>query len=228
MQRLVYFDYRRGRGREGSTECLKDFRGYLQTDGYVAYEAFAHKEGITLLNCMAHSRRMFDKAKENDANRSEHVLLEMQQLYEVEAYIRENGLTEEQALALRQEKAVPILKKLKQWMLKAYREVTPASPIGKALSYSLERWEKLCLYTTNGKLQIDENTIRPVALGRKNYLFAGNDEAAKRTAMLYSFMGTCKLNKVNPYDWMVNVLEKLPEYPINKIQELLPHNWKSQ
>lgn len=94
---------------------------------------------------------------------------------------------------------------------------------------SIERWEKLSLYTKNGMLNIDnnpvENSIRPVALGRKNYLFAGSHEAAKRSGMLYSLLGTCKMHGIEPYIWLKNVLQRIPIYPINKVQELLPHRW---
>jgi len=104
-------------------------------------------------------------------------------------------------------------------------EVLPKSAIGKALAYSIERWEQLMIYTTDGKLNIDNNpverAIRPVAIGRKNYLFAGSHEAAQRSAMLYSLMGTCKLHGVNPFDWLKNVLEIITAHPINRIQELL-------
>jgi transposase len=133
-------------------------------------------------------------------------------------------------LKLRQQEAVPILEALGKWMQQAYFEVLPKSAIGKALAYCIERWKQLMIYTTDGKLNIDNNpverAIRPVAVGRKNYLFAGSHEAAQRSAMLYSLMGTCKLHGVNPFDWLKNVLEIIPKHPINKIQELLPYNWK--
>jgi len=97
------------------------------------------------------------------------------------------------------------------------------------LAYSIERWPQLMIYATDGKLNIDnnpvENAIRPVAVGRKNYLFAGSHEAAQRSAMLYSLLGTCKLHDVNPFEWLKNVLETIPTHPINKISNLLPQNW---
>jgi transposase len=124
---------------------------------------------------------------------------------------------------------VPILESLGKWMQQSYLEVLPKSTIGKALAYSIERWEQLMIYTTDGKLNIDNNpverAVRTVAVGRKNYLFAGSHEAAQRSAVLYSLLGTCKLHGVNPFDWFKNVLEIIPKHPINKIQKLLPHNW---
>ena len=134
-------------------------------------------------------------------------------------------------LKVRQQEAIPILEALGKWMQQTYMEVLPKSAIGKALAYSIERWQQLMIYTTDGKLNIDNNpverAIRPVAIGRKNYMFAGSHEAAQRSAMLYSLMGTCKLHGVNPFYWLKNVLELISAHPINKIQELLPYNWKS-
>jgi transposase len=114
-------------------------------------------------------------------------------------------------------------------MMDAYSSVIPLSTIGKALSYSLQRWDKLSRYTEDVRLQIDnnlvENAIRPVAIGRKNYLFAGSHDGAHRAAMLYSFMGTCKINNVNPFEWLRDILTRIPNHPVNKLEELLPNNW---
>ncbi len=129
---------------------------------------------------------------------------------------------------MRKAKSVPLLHALGEWMKKQYAEVTPKSSIGKALGYSIERWERLSLYTSDGMLNIDnipvESSIRPVALGRKNYLFAGSHEAAKRSGMLYSLLGTCKMHGIEPTEWLRNVLQTIADHPINKISELLPHH----
>jgi transposase len=232
VENLVLFDYQEGRGREGPKELLKDFKGYLQTDGYDVYEYFDTIPGITQLCCMAHARRKFNEALDNDRSRAEYVLTHMQKLYALEREAKEANISFDQRYALRQEKAVDILKALEQWMKENYAAVLPQSPIGKAIAYSLKRWEKLCLYTTDGKLQIDnnlvENAIRPVAIGRKNYLFAGSHNAARRAAMIYSMLGTCKINNINPFDWLRDVFERIPSHTISKIEELLPHNWKSE
>jgi transposase len=120
-------------------------------------------------------------------------------------------------------------------MKQQYVEVLPKSTIGKALGYSIERWQELMIYAMDGKLGIDnpmdpvdnpeENSIRPMAAGRKNYLFAGNHQAAQRSAMLYSLLGTCKLHDINPFTWLKEVLQTIPNYPINKVSDLLPHRW---
>lgn len=226
VERLVLFDYREGRGREGPQEILNHFTGHLQTDGYAVYQDFDTKPGITLFHCMAHARRKFDEAKDNDLARASYALTEIQKVYAIERQAKNEGLTTEQCYALRQEQSIPILNELKAWMLENYKMVLPKSTIGQALHYSLERFDKLMRYTSDGKLEIDnnliENAIRPVAIGRKNYLFAGSHNGAKRAAMLYSFLGTCKINDVNPFEWLKNTLEVIPTFPIKKLHKLIP------
>jgi hypothetical protein len=123
-----------------------------------------------------------------------------------------------------------LLDELGKWMQRRYVEVLPKSAIGKALGYSIKRWDKLCLYATTSFLNIDnnpvENSIRPVALGRKNYLFAGSHSAAQRAAMFYSLLATCRNHEVNPSIWLHDVLNRIATYPINRIEDLLPHHWK--
>lgn len=230
-QKLVLFDYRPGRGREGPDDILKNFQGYLQTDGYSAYEDFDRRPGITLLHCMAHARRKFHEALDNDQPRAEYALGLFQQLYGVERRIKEEGITGEAVVALRQSKALPVLQTLKTWMDTEYPKiVVKKSPIAQAMAYFLPRHEKLCLYTKDARLNIDnnmvENAIRPVAVGRKNYLFAGSHEAAQRAAMIYSLLATCKLHDINAYYWLRDVLENMHRFTTDNIESLLPQNWK--
>ena len=230
IDKIVLFDYQEGRGREGPTEILKDFRGYLQTDGYVGYEVFAKREGITLIHCMAHARRMFHDALDNNTQLAEHALEQIQVLYAIERRCREQALPFDKVKAVRQAEALPVLQRLGVWMKEQYVSVLPKSAIGKALGYSIERWNRLSEYINDGRLHIDnnpvENSIRPVALGRKNYLFAGSHEAAKRSGMLYSLLGTCKMHGIEPYAWLKDVLHRIADHPINRIAELLPHRYK--
>jgi transposase len=212
---------------DGPLEILEGFRGYLQTDGYNMYDVFEKDKGIIMLGCMAHARRMFMDAVDNDQKRSEYVLQQMQILYAIENDCKEKMLSDDERKALRQQNAVPVLQSLEKWMKEQYIQVLPKSNIGKAIAYSLERWGRLSRYTEHGMLNIDnnpvENCIRPVAIGRKNYLFCGSHEAAKRSAMLYSLFGTCKMHGINPHHWFQETLEKIAEHPINRIRELLPH-----
>jgi transposase len=230
IERMVIFDYRPGRGREGPAEILKDFKGYLQTDGYPLYDFFKQKPGVTVLHCMAHARRMFFDALENDPVRAEYALEQFRILYAIERKAKQQSLSAEDIMKLRQAEAVPVLVSFEKWMREQYIQLAPKSAIAKALQYSLGRLEELKVYTTDGRLNIDnnpvENSIRPVAIGRKNYLFAGSHEAAQRSAMLYSLLGTCKINGINPSVWLTNVLKRIGTYPINKVEELLPHKWQ--
>lgn len=230
IDNLVWFDYRQGRGREGPNEILKDFKGYLQTDGYTVYDIFKENKDITVLHCMAHARRKFFEAKQNNPVIAEYALEQIGLLYAIERKAKEQELTADEIFELRQTEALPISESLGKWMKETYLTSLPKSMIGKALGYSIERWPELMIYASDGKLNIDnnpvENSIRPVAIGRKNYLFAGSHEAAERSAMLYSFLGTCKLNSINPFIWMQDVLRRISNHPINKIEELLPQNWQ--
>jgi len=229
IKKIVFFDYQASRGREGPSGILENFQGYLQTDGYTVYELFDKVGGIIVLHCMAHARRMFHEALDSDEHRASYALQRIGDLYTIESIIKEHGLRPLEVQAVRELKSRPILKSLGKWMKEQYMQVTPKSPIGKALAYSLERWNKLSLYTNDGRLSIDnnpvENSIRPVAVGRKNYLFCGSHEAAQRSAMLYSLLGTCKMHGVEPYRWLKSVLQKIADHPINKIEELLPHHF---
>ena len=230
INKLVFFDYQESRGREGPVGILENFQGYLQTDGYSAYEIFDKRSGIILLHCMAHARRMFHDALENDEARASFALEEMGKLYSIERNCKKQELCYTEIAEVRRQQSIPILESLGKWMKEQCPQVTPKSAIGKALAYSIERWDRLSLYTGEGKLNIDnnpvENTIRPVAVGRKNYLFAGSHEAAQRSAMLYSLLGTCKMHGVEPFQWLKSVLEKIADHPINQIADLLPHRIK--
>lgn len=230
IHKLVFFDYQESRGREGPVGILENFQGYLQTDGYSAYEIFDKRSGIILMHCMAHARRMFHEALENDEARASYALEEIGKLYSIERNCKEQELSYTETSEVRGQKSIPILESLGKWMKAQYLQVTPKSTIGKALAYSIERWDRLSLYTQEGKLNIDnnpvENAIRPVAVGRKNYLFAGSHEAAQRSAMLYSLLGTCKMHGVEPFQWLKTVLERIADHPINQISDLLPHRIK--
>jgi len=228
QRKLVCFDYQKSRGRAGPEEFLQSFRGALQTDGYVAYNIYEKKQNITLLACMAHARRKFEQAKNNDPERAEYVLKRMQKLYRVEREAREKELTHDQRKELRIKESLPILEKLEKWMNEQLPEVLPKNDIGKAITYTLRLWKRLIRYVDNGQWEIDnnlvENSIRPVAVGKKNYLFAGSHKAAKQAAMMYSFLGTCKINNVEPYRWLKEVLMRMPDHSIQHLEELLPGN----
>jgi transposase len=230
IEKTVLFDYRNGRSREGPTRLLKNFKGYLQTDGYNVYDIFDKNPDITPLNCMAHARRGFKKALAYDKEKAGYAMTMFQKLYEIESIARDKDMLPSERHELRLEQSLPILNELGKWMADTYKSVLPKPALGKALAYCIPRWDKLMAYLNDGMLEIDnnlaENAIRPIAPGRKNYLFAGSDRSAERAAMFYSFFGTCRKNDINPFDWLKHVLEVIPEYKVNKLTELLPQNYK--
>jgi transposase len=228
---LVLFDYRKGRDGSGPKEMLDGFVGILQTDGYTVYEQlFGNHPHIVLVYCMAHARRKFVDALKYDKKRAGHALEQMQALYALEQQMRDEGLSWEERTMLRQEKAVPILDGLEKWMEEQFAQTEPSSPLGSAIAYALPRWSGLCAYTKHGQIEIDnnlaENTIRPLAVGRKNYLFAGSHQAAEMTAAMYSFMATCKKNGVDEFEWLKDVFTRIQSHKQKDLYQLLPNNWK--
>ncbi len=231
VRKLPFFFYEKGRGHKGPLALLDDFVGTLQCDGYSAYETLDKKvSGLRLLGCMAHIRRKFFEAKGNDEKRAQQALAFIRHLYAVEEEARLLGLTHAERLELRQKNAKPVFDTLGNWIKEEYQKVLPASAIGKALAYAIRRWDYMAHYLTDGSLEIDnnlvENSIRPAAIGRKNYLFAGNHESAQRIAVLYTLLSACKQHGVNPEAWLTDVLNRMYKHPVNRLEELLPQNWK--
>lgn len=227
---VVIFDYQKGRAAKFPKEFLKDFQGHLQTDGYEAYSFIGQKEELAHYGCMAHARRKFFDALKNDKKRSEKMLDLIGELYIVEKHARELNMSSYERYDLRQEKSKPVLLEIKAWLDENINLVTPDSKIGKAIQYMLGQWTKLERYIDNGLVEIDnnlvENKIRLLALGRKNYLFSGNHAAAQNAAMIYSFLGTCKANNINPTKWLPYAIEKLPYCKTREdYLELLPQNF---
>ncbi len=222
----VLFDYQKTRSREGPDELLKNFTGHLQTDGYTAYNNLKNGANITQLACMAHARRKFEHAKENDPELSKEALLMFHQLYEIEREAREQNLSSDDIKSLRQGKSLPVLKEMETWLNKKLNLVLPKSAIGQAIAYTLTLWPRLIRYIDEGRFSIDnnliENSIRPVALGRKNYMFAGSHEAAQQAAIVYSLLATCKINNIEPFEWLANTLSVISNYPADQLFKLLP------
>jgi len=227
---MVIFQYHQSRGKSVPLDVLGEFSGCLQTDGYAGYDQLGKRKGITHIACMAHARRKFDEAKGNDLSLASHALALIQELYAIERAAQQKKLNAAQIKAIREKEAVPILDELKIWLEEIYPTVLPKSAIGKAIAYSLKLWPQLRAYTQNGEWSIDnnavENKIRPLALGRKNYLFAGSHQAAQQAAMMYSLFGTCKMNNIEPLQWLTETLRKLPDTKLSELKTLLPINPK--
>ncbi|MGM1430122.1 IS66 family transposase [Sphingobacterium lactis] len=226
----VLFDYSPTRGGIAAVPMLGNFKGYLQTDGYAVYEKYGKKKEVTHLACWPHARREFEKALDNDKRRAEKALLLIQQLYITERKAKEENLSPQQIKELRLAESLPVINELGKWIFEEIKNTLPKSQIGKAMAYAYARWDALSAYLYDGNLFIDnnlvENAIRPIALGRKNYLFAGSHEAAQRSAMIYSFFAICKKHEVNPFQWLKYTLQNIMSINHKNIKELYPQNYK--
>ena len=226
LSKAALFEYYRSRSTKGPIDDLSTFTGYIQTDGYSGYTYLASLQGITHLSCWCHARRFFDRALENDRERASHVMKLIQLLYAIESLARESEMSHRERHALRLEKSLPIINEIGQYIQQERDKVTPKSPIGQAFEYCSNRWISLQNYLTNGMLEIDsnliENSIRPLSIGRKNFLFAGSHDAAKDIAMFYSFFATCTKNDIDPQKWLNYAMQNINDTKPSELKYLLP------
>ena len=227
---LVLFDYDPSRKKEVVSNKLLKYTGYLQSDGYAGYEQFKTHANIARVGCMAHARRKFDEAMKNDRKTAMEAMTRMQRIYRLEHWLRVFKINKKGKKRLRKKIAVPLLNDMFDWMEQVINKVTPQSPIYKALQYSIKRRKELMCYTKDGKLHIDnnpvENKIRPTVIGKKNYLFMGSHDAAQRSAMIYSFLISCKANNINPEEWLEDILLRINNTKKSELIDLLPNRWK--
>lgn len=236
LQPLVIFHYHEGsRAGKVALNYFRNFKGALQVDGFAGYDALDKFDGIIILCCWAHARRYYDRALNTDKERASYAISQIDMLYSIEAMANEKKLSYEERAEYRRQYAYPIIRALEAWALAEYDQVLPKSPIGKAMSYMLTRIRQLSRYTMDGRYRIDnnlvENAVRPVAVGRKGYLFCGNHDAAEDAAVIYSLMGCCKLAEVDPKKWMNYFLRHVHDYDNDyslDLAELLPHNLKKK
>lgn len=232
IDKTVLFDYQPGRSTQAAEHVLSGFQGYLQSDGYSAYDSIGARKGIIHLNCWAHARREFTKSLDNDKSRAETALTFIQKLYKIEAKAREKNLSPQERKKLRLDESLDIMNEFGKWLANQLKDehILPKSPIGKAIRYSLNRWDQLNVFLYDGVLEIDsnlvENAIRPVAIGRRNWLFAGSHDAAQRAAIMYSLFAICKKHDVNPYEWLKYTLENIMTINHKNIRDLYPQNYK--
>lgn len=228
----VVFDFCLSRAREGPAKFLKDYGGILQCDGYEGY----NKVGTGTLvraGCLAHVRRKFNDALKLDPSNGEAlgVLGLIARLYGVEKEAREAGATPQQREELRKEKSAPVFGELRKAIETTALRAFPSSKLGEACRYALNQWERLKVYLDHGVVEIDqnwcENAMRPLAIGRRNWLHIGSQEAGIKIAAILSIFETCKRLKINLRDYLNAVLPKLPQWPINRVAELSPLNWKA-
>jgi hypothetical protein len=225
--RAVVYEFADGRSGEHARAFLGDWRGKLVVDDYSGYKA-GFKLGITEIGCMAHARRkFFDLYESKKSQIAEQALKFFVALYDVEREAA--NLDPEQRRAIREERGRPIAQALHVWMLAQRKLVVAGSPIAKALDYNLKRWQALTRYLDDPQVPIDnnriENLIRPWAIGRANWLFAGSLRAGQRAAAIMSLVRSAQLNGHDPYAYLKDILTRLPTQRADKITELLPHNW---
>jgi transposase len=225
----VLFEWRISRSREGPQEFLKNFRGKLQTDGYSAYESLAKAHGdLTLVGCWAHARRGFYEALA-ETKTAAWFVRQVGQLYAVEKKLREQKAGPALRETMRAWQSQPALNRLHRAMELIRRKTLPQGLLGLAIDYALKRWEALNRFVNDGTLEIDnnliENSIRPSALGKKNWLFVGHPEAGERSAVIYTLLGSCRRHGINPFDYLKDLFTRLPAAKITHIQEFTPANW---
>ena len=231
MQRIVCFMYQRGRGKKDIRAVLQGYKGYLMTDAYGAYTKYGKQPGVTHQLCLSHARRYFMYALQNDAARAGYALDQFfGPLYDIEQECKFLQLDYDGITAKRQAESLPLLQTFRAWLQETLPQTIPKTPIHKAIQYSLKNYNGLVQYIQDGMLPVDNNElegqIRAIALGRNSHLFAGSHRGGELAAVIYSFVATCKLQKIDPSKWLDDVLRRIPDQPEDKLIELLPQFWK--
>lgn len=225
--RMSYFDFHQSRGAKVPKLLLDNYTGALQSDGYSAYEVLEKvTQEMSFFNCWAHARRKFEEALKYNKVLCSEVLSKIQILYKIEQKCRDEGLNHEERKSLRQLESLPVLIKLKEFLEQQAPKQIDRTPTHAAFGYTLNRWNKLLAYVDHGEVEIDnnlvENAIRPLALGRKNYLFAGSPKAAANIAIYYTIFSSCKSLNINPVDYLTWLLTELPNATILEVANFTP------
>ena len=229
------FFYSRDRGGEHPEQHLAGYAGLMQADAYAGfnrlYEANRKPGPVIEAACWAHGRRkFFDLARLNKAPIAVEAVERIDVLFAIEREI--NGMSPQERVRMRHERSRPLLIELETWLRKQRGRVSKNSDTGKAINYSVKRWAALTRFLDDGRLCMSNNAaereLRAVAIGRKNWTFAGSDEGGRRAAAIYTLIATAKLNDVDPQAWLADILARLPDHPAKRIHELLPWNWRTQ
>ena len=225
----VAYHFTTSRSRAGPMEILKEYSGYVHRDAYAGYEEAIEAGGATTVACMAHFRRKVYDALNTDPERATRILAFIAMLYRVES--ESQGLPDAERHHLRQQRSVPLLARLAQEMETVSKAVLPESPLGKAVAYGQNQWPGLLRYVEDPILAIDNNwaerMIKPVAIGRRNWLFAGGEAGGQWAAVHYTLMGSCKLQGINPFEYLRDVLVRLSTHPARLVDDLTPQGWKA-
>jgi transposase len=231
VRKIVIYEYQHGRSRAGPNNFLKDFSGTLQVDGYAGYNELVAQEHVIRAACMAHVRRKFENALEYDKGASEYALQIIGKWFTLEREAKAQNATATVRLEMRMKLAAEF-KSFKDWMMQQALQRIPSDLIRKACEYGLGQWEGFTPYLTDGRIELSnnlvENAIRPIAVGRKNYLFKGSEKAAQRGAIIYSLIATAKMHGWDPYKYVKMLLEKLPAEKANNINCYLPYMFEPE
>jgi transposase len=227
----IVFEYTPDHARAGPVAFLKDFEGYLQADAYPGYDEIYAGGKVIEVGCWAHTRRRFFDAQSSDGRRSHIALALIRRLYEAEKRARTANASAQERQILRQKESAPVLAEMLTWLEENKGAVAPKSPMGQAISYARSNWQALNHYLEDGALEIDNNAaeraLRRVAIGRKNWLFAGSDEGGHRAAIIYSLVASCERLKIDPYEYLRDVLARISTHPPAEIDQLTPKAWKA-
>jgi transposase len=233
---ITVYEYTPDRKGEHPQTFLKGFSGYLQADAYSGFDALFNKdeEGrkrVKEVGCWGHTRRKFVDVVALDPNSVAQELLKMvQSLYLIERHMKQAGYSADQKKWLRRKRSKPVLKEIRRWLKTQQPRAAPKGTLGQAIGYALNHWRALTTFLGDGRLELDNNrserAIKPIVIGRKNFLFMGGPNGGKAAAIMFSLMESCRQNDVDPYYYLEDVLQRLPTHPNKRIYELLPHHWQ--
>ena len=226
----AFYDFTWKRNSEGPLRLLANYQGYLQADAAPAYDEVYAKLPITEVGCWAHARRKFKQAVRTSPKEASQVMVWIGELYGIERSAKKKRLDDDQRRVLRQERARAILERIHQYLNQITVRALPKSPLAEAIGYALRQWDALCRYAEDGSLQIDnngaENALRPLCVGRKNWLFIGSEAAAHRTMVLLTLVQTCKAHHIDPFAYLRDIIDRVSTHPMSRIDELTPRRWK--
>lgn len=226
----VFFDMTESRGRDGPRAVLADFSGYMQADAYPVYDAFYKDGAIKEVGCWAHARRYFIKAEDGEPEFAKEAIARIGELYAIERQAKAAGISVEGLRDLRRAESLPRLDRLRDWMTLTRTQVLDKGALAKAIDYTLSNWAALVRYCDDGRLDIDNNAaeraLRTVAVGRKNWIFFGNERGGEAAAVMYSLIATCKEHEVDPRTYLRDVLLRIAKS--SDVRELTPYGWKAR
>ena len=229
----IVYDYTGNRRGAGPEEFLRSYCGHIQADAFPGYDPLFKKRSqeLTEDGCWAHTRRKFFEAQTSDLCRASVMLAYIGLLYDVEREARDQHLSPEERRALRQARSRPVLDDINNYLEQEKPQVVPKSPIGQAIDYALNNWAALIRYCDDGEIAIDNNgaerSLRPIVVGRNNWLFYGSDRGGRTAAILSSLIATCKRLRVEPFAYLRDVFARISAHPINRLGELLPDRWQA-